>query len=226
MQSGRDCSLSLFSLRPFSPAPSSTPLRTLLTPAPRAHSPFPPSLQLWSEACNLRHCPEAVWFLYYTLALSPGMEQVWDDAVSAAQEEYSRRPSSSAMGLRDTRLTMRNLMQVRGAGGKGWDAPNVCRLRATPFSPLSRPPHHLSCSQSKSTLASPPANLLSGPPHCLSFSPSKHGQADTASLSAHSTAHLPPFSLTPRPTLHLFSRSCATAPGCCPLSSVQRCVAL
>ena len=58
--------------------------------------------QLWTEASNLRHCPEALWFLFHTMAMSPAAETLW---ISAPAIEV-------APGCRERRLTMRNLMQV------------------------------------------------------------------------------------------------------------------
>ena len=59
-------------------------------------------LKLWSEASSLRHCPEALWFLFHTMAMSPTAESLWTSA-SALE---------TVPGGRDRRLIMRNLMQV------------------------------------------------------------------------------------------------------------------
>lgn len=61
--------------------------------------------QLWTEASSLRHCPEALWFLFHTMAMSPAAESLW--ATSSSTLEV-------APGVRDRRLIMRNVMQVRG----------------------------------------------------------------------------------------------------------------
>ena len=73
-----------------------------LSPVNYSHTPFPPRLQLWSEASSLRHCPEALWFFYHTMAMSPTAEALWVAAPGV----------QAVAGAKDRRLVMRNVLQV------------------------------------------------------------------------------------------------------------------
>ncbi|KAG1671277.1 hypothetical protein FOA52_010848 [Chlamydomonas sp. UWO 241] len=57
---------------------------------------------LWSEASSLRHCPEALWFLYHAMSMSPAMARLWECCAGLVP----------IPGARDRRLVMRNLLQA------------------------------------------------------------------------------------------------------------------
>jgi len=60
-------------------------------------------LQLWSEASSLRHCPEALWFFFHAMSMSPAAEDLWGANTAAL---------TAVTGVRERRIVMRNLMQV------------------------------------------------------------------------------------------------------------------
>ena len=59
---------------------------------------------LWTEAANLRHCPELLWFLYHIMTMSPSTSSLWSNALLA------QRPVVS--GARGRRVLIRNLWQA------------------------------------------------------------------------------------------------------------------
>ena len=61
---------------------------------------------IYSEAANVRHCPEALWFLYWVAASSHTMEALWLEGA----------PNPVPMG-RSKAISLRNMLQVGvGAG--------------------------------------------------------------------------------------------------------------
>ena len=66
-----------------------------------------------SEAANLRHMPEGLWFFFWTMAHSPAMEALW----------MAGQPSLEPQDGRKRRVALRNQMQVGGrAGAPVWSA--------------------------------------------------------------------------------------------------------
>jgi len=58
---------------------------------------------LWTEAANLRHCPELLWFLYHAISMSPTTSSLWSNALSHR---------TVARGSRERRVLIRNLLQT------------------------------------------------------------------------------------------------------------------
>ncbi len=66
------------------------------TYAPHTHA------QIYTESANLRHCPEALFFFFWCLAMSRPFEVLWGAGLPAGVQEHAR----------DRRLAMRNVLQV------------------------------------------------------------------------------------------------------------------
>ena len=70
----------------------------------------PPSLTPPSEAANLRHCPEALWFLFWVCCHSHAFT-----ALASGEGGGGGQPEANAPGgavLRDWRVRCRNVYQV------------------------------------------------------------------------------------------------------------------
>jgi hypothetical protein len=59
---------------------------------------------LYSEAANLRHTPELMWFLFWAAVHSPAMERLWREGLQPAQQ---------LSNARQRRLVMRNSLQAQ-----------------------------------------------------------------------------------------------------------------
>jgi hypothetical protein len=72
---------------------------------------------LYSEAANLRHMPEALWFVFYTMSHAPEMGKMWEASLVV--------PLTDA---REARIEIRNSLQVSCKSHPGCTWPRgVCR---------------------------------------------------------------------------------------------------
>ncbi|EFJ51969.1 hypothetical protein VOLCADRAFT_87013 [Volvox carteri f. nagariensis] len=74
---------------------------------------------LYSEAANLRHTPELMWFLFWAAIHSPAMEHLWREGL---------HPEQALSNARQRRLTMRNALhaQLRAAQERLGHDPTAC----------------------------------------------------------------------------------------------------
>ncbi|GAX79705.1 hypothetical protein CEUSTIGMA_g7146.t1 [Chlamydomonas eustigma] len=72
---------------------------------------------LWSEAANLRHCPEAMWFFYHCMVMSPEADELWVSpaatTVMGRHHYHSDMMTRGNNSCRDQRIILRNNLQVQ-----------------------------------------------------------------------------------------------------------------
>ena len=92
-------------------------------------------MQVWTEASSLRHCPEALWFFYHTMAMSPAAEAMWAAAPGVM----------ATAGARERRIIVRNVMQVKKELSPGCGAPTSFTVTITWLTGGISPERGLSC---------------------------------------------------------------------------------